>query len=533
MSSWCGLGSSHDTHLTASSAITALSTTSSEDALSNWYGVTLPIGRQQAVKLPSGRQSATTFFTVVIEDIYPTPLLSDLQTKLFVLRPGRAHSRICFPIGTVYSKCWGIFNKTTPTQYIFVKDVSNDTYWIMLDAVTGKHPWCNTDYRTSRFGSIIDLACAELQSAWPTVSRREFELACGPLGFSVGGVRRNSSSLLESGLLEDHFNEDEYHRLASEYADEISKLRRPPKYALDDDSVLSIMQLLGLTTRADASRFIHRSWYGPCWWGHVNANTLFHDASQLSNGRATFYGLQLLASKIRNAPNAHIIVNRDLNRSHSMTLSRGRSLIGYEDDAYVGQDPDCYVAQENPPPPFDNGRRVPNDSSLVAISLVGDKPHITMPLGLLRLHGKTTRFMLVKDVSGDARKYMILFNASYQRTCILENDIDYPQIIRPARRKAYIEKGEKRFTAMEVDFEGVDEDGQVTFTETGIYRHGYHIAPVALVDDKLIHPGDLPPREGQAVWLSGRWSRPPAPKLSRKEKRLRKEKLSESRYLYR
>nr|OQO26579.1 hypothetical protein B0A51_06770 [Rachicladosporium sp. CCFEE 5018] len=546
---WCRLSSSHDTHLAASSAITALSKTSSEDALSNWYGVTLPIGRQQAVRLPSGRRSATTYFTVVIEDIRPTPLLSDMQSKFFVLRPNGDHSRICFPIGTVYSKPWGIFDKTAPTQYIFVKDVSNDTYWVVLDAVTGKHPWFDEcpAFRISDFGSL-KFGCAELRSAWPTISAwptvtlDEITPRLNT-SFRVGGVQRSSSSVLEPGPLEDDFDELTYDRLASEHDQEIRNLLETNESAAEDP-LLALMQLLGLITRADARRFIKRHEIGARWFGEATAGALIHDASRLSITHATYYGLDLFQVKLSKAPEICIRIKRHRQKYCELTLTpRSGLLQGYDDEmdhtdsgpyfprcsapcsamwSSAGAAPrakpctiPCFhrCSVHLIPPPFCEPG-IPSDW-LIAVTLIkrNATPRIIMPLGFLKLDKKPTRFILARDVSRDAEKYIILFNARYQH--LLEGRNYSPDIIRPVRLNAYFHKGEERFTAIEVDFEGVGDDGQVTFTETGLHRQGYHVAPVALLDGKHIHPGDLPTREGQAVWLSGRWSCPPPHKAPR------------------
>nr|OQO27199.1 hypothetical protein B0A51_05083 [Rachicladosporium sp. CCFEE 5018] len=198
-----------------------------------------------------------------------------------------------------------------------------------------------------------------------------------------------------------------------------------------------------------------------------------------------------------------------------MTLSprQGSDRIGHDDDApnqiYTGR---CSGPSSAPRSRSCSAHAIPPhfhdhpSFDITAINFVDDDPifHIVMPLGILKLGKKPTRFMLVKDVSGDAKKYMILFNAQHEYLRGNDFDIDCAEIIPPLERKAYIRKGEEQFTAMEVDFEGINEDGHVTFTETEIHRQDYHVAPLALEDGDLIHPGDLPTVEGHAVWLSGR-----------------------------
>ncbi|OQN95420.1 hypothetical protein B0A48_18435 [Cryoendolithus antarcticus] len=208
-----------------------------------------------------------------------------------------------------------------------------------------------------------------------------------------------------------------------------------------------------------------------------------------------------------------------------MTLSprQGSGQIDHDDDApdetYTGRcsgpssaprSGSCSVHVNSPPfhdhPFFD----------MTAVNFVDDDPifHIIMPLGILRLGKKPSQFMLVKNVSGDAKKYIILFDARHEYLRGNDFDIDCAEIIPPLERKAYIRKGEEQFTAMEVDFEGINEDGHVTFIETEIHRQDYHVAPLALEDGDLIRSGDLPTVEGHAVWLSGRWSCPPAEEAS-------------------
>ncbi|KAK6439568.1 hypothetical protein LTR95_004220 [Oleoguttula sp. CCFEE 5521] len=482
-----------DAQSAACSAITALDTTSLEDPISKWYGVTLPIGYQLADK------------------------------PVFLLKPHSTESRICFPIGTVYSKQNGAVHKEARTEYILVKDLSKGTYWIMLERMTGKSSWWYPGGNMMwSLGSRF--ACAELRSAWPAEGHRELELAY-LLNFRIGGVELSSSGLLEPGLLEDEFDEDEYHRLASKHETELYKLRRPPEYALINDSVLPLMRLLGLRTRAEASRFVQRHRDGNEWLAEVTISGLFHEASQLSIEHAASYGFKLFQSKLKHFLDICISVECGRKKSYQMTLYPRQEfyyITGHDDDD-DDADRRCFRARcsgpsSTPcfrpcsahvlPPPFIDH----TFSDMTAVNLVGDDPrtHIIMPLGTLQIGKKETPFMLVKDVSGDTKKYIILFNARHECYMEKETACDEPEIVPPAKRKARIRGNDEPFTAMEVDFVGINEDGQVSFSQTGMYKEGYHVGPVAVVDDNLIHPGDLAAVEGQAVWSSGRWSCPPA-----------------------